>query len=287
MKFLAFQNQSQQTGLAIETASGFKGLLDSHPNYPGNLQHLIEQGAGALHAAAQTLATGDIIDEAAVRYLPPLSSPEKIVCVGLNYRDHAAETGFEPPTFPTLFARYNSTLIGHQANIIKPALSDQLDFEGELVAIIGTGGKDIAEANALQHVAGYSIFNDASIRDYQFKSPQWTAGKNFDATGAFGPYFVTVDALPPGCADINLTTHLNGQVVQSGNTRDLIFPIAQIIAICSSFMTLKAGDVIVTGTPAGVGIGRKPPLFMKDGDVCTVTVEGIGTLSNAVRAQAQ
>ena len=284
MKFLAFQNQSQQTGLAIETASGFKGLLDSHTNYPGNLQHLIEQGAGALHAAAQTLATGDIIDEAAVRYLPPLSSPEKIVCVGLNYRDHAAETGFEPPTFPTLFARYNSTLIGHQANIIKPALSDQLDFEGELVAVIGTGGKDIAEANALQHVAGYSIFNDASIRDYQFKSPQWTAGKNFDATGAFGPYFVTADALPPGCADINLTTHLNGQVVQSGNTRDLIFPIAQIIAICSSFMTLKAGDVIVTGTPAGVGIGRKPPLFMKDGDVCTVTVEGIGTLSNNVVA---
>ena len=284
MKFLAFQNQSQQTGLAIETASGFKGLLESHTNYPGNLQHLIEQGAGALHAAAQTLATGDIIDEAAVRYLPPLSSPEKIVCVGLNYRDHAAETGFEPPTFPTLFARYNSTLIGHRANIIKPALSDQLDFEGELVAIIGTGGKDIAEANALQHVAGYSIFNDASIRDYQFKSPQWTAGKNFDATGAFGPYFVTADALPPGCADINLTTHLNGQVVQSGNTRDLIFPIAQIIAICSSFMTLKAGDVIVTGTPAGVGIGRKPPLFMKDGDVCTVTVEGIGTLSNNVVA---
>lgn len=284
MKFLAFQNPSQQTGLAIETASGFKGLLDNHVDYPGNLQHLIEQGSDALNAAAQTLAKGNVIDEASITYLPPVAAPEKIICVGLNYRDHAAETGFEPPTFPTLFARYNSTLIGHQANIIKPALSDQLDFEGELVAIIGTGGKDITEANALQHVAGYSIFNDASIRDYQFKSPQWTAGKNFDATGAFGPYFVTADALPPGCVGINLTTHLNGKVVQSGNTNDLIFPVAQIIAICSSFMTLKAGDVIVTGTPAGVGIGRKPPLFMKDGDLCTVTVEGIGTLSNPVKA---
>lgn len=287
MKFLAFQNQSQQTGLAIETATGFKGLLDNHADYPGNLQQLIERGADTLYAAAQTLAGGDVIDESTVHHLPPLTTPEKIICVGLNYRDHAAETGFEPPAFPTLFARYNSTLIGHQANIIKPTLSDQLDFEGELVAVIGTGGKDITEANALQHVAGYSIFNDASIRDYQFKSPQWTAGKNFDATGAFGPYFVTADALPPGCAGINLTTHLNGQVVQSGNTHDLIFPVAQIIAICSSFMTLKAGDVIVTGTPAGVGIGRKPPLFMKDGDVCTVTVEGIGTLSNAVRAQVK
>lgn len=287
MKFLAFKNRNQQNGLAIETPTGFKGLLSGQAHYPGDLQSLIAQGQDALHAAAQALANGDAIDEANITYLPPVSAPEKIICVGLNYRDHAAETGFEPPTFPTLFARYNSTLIGHQANIIKPALSDQLDFEGELVALIGTGGKDITEANALQHVAGYSIFNDASIRDYQFKSPQWTAGKNFDATGAFGPYFVTADALPTGCADINLTTHLNGQVVQSGNTRDLIFPIAQIIAICSSFMTLKAGDVIVTGTPAGVGIGRKPPLFMKDGDVCTVTVEGIGTLSNAVRAQAQ
>jgi acylpyruvate hydrolase len=285
MKFLAFSTASNDTGLAVETPAGFKGLLHSHDNYPGDLKHLIEQGPAALAAAAQTLAQGDAIDEATIRYLPPIANAEKIVCVGLNYRDHAAETGFEAPTFPTLFARYNSTLIGHNDHIIKPTLSEQLDFEGELVAVIGTGGKDISEADALKHIAGYAIFNDASVRDYQFKSPQWTAGKNFDATGAFGPYFVTADALPAGCVGINLTTRLNGQVVQEGNTNDLIFSVAQIVSICSSFMTLKSGDVIVTGTPAGVGIGRKPPLFMKDGDVCTVEVEGLGVLSNAVRAQ--
>lgn len=282
MKFLSYVDHTGQTGLAIETDQGFRGLPSNHAQYPGDLHTLICAGQAALQAGAHILTNGNVIDTADIRYLPPITNPEKIVCVGLNYRDHAAETGFEPPTFPTLFARYNSTLIGHQEHIIKPAVSDQLDFEGELVAIIGTGGKHINEANALQHIAGFSIFNDASVRDYQFKSPQWTAGKNFDTTGAFGPYFVTADALPPGCDGINLTTRLNGQVVQQGNTRDLIFPVAQIVAICSSFMTLKPGDVIVTGTPAGVGIGRKPPLFMQPGDICTVDIDGIGTLSNAI-----
>jgi 2-keto-4-pentenoate hydratase/2-oxohepta-3-ene-1,7-dioic acid hydratase (catechol pathway) len=149
--------------------------------------------------------------------------------------------------------------------------------------VIGRTARDVAEAEALDYVAGYSIFNDASIRDYQFKAPQWTPGKNFDATGAFGPDFVTADALPPGCAGLTLTTRLNGTVVQQASIDDMVFPVARLIAILSSFMTLKPGDLIVTGTPAGVGMGRKPQLWMKDGDLCEVEIEGLGILSNPVR----
>jgi 2-keto-4-pentenoate hydratase/2-oxohepta-3-ene-1,7-dioic acid hydratase in catechol pathway len=205
--------------------------------------------------------------------------------VGLNYRDHSAESGFEQPAYPTLFGRFNSSLIGHGAAIVRPAVSDQLDYEGELVAIIGKRARFVSEADALDHIAGYSIFNDASIRDYQFKSPQWTAGKNFDGTGAFGPWFITADALPKGCLGLKLQTVLNGKVVQEAMIDDMVFSVAQIVSICSEFMTLEPGDVIVTGTPAGVGAGRKPPLWMKDGDTCEVIIDQIGTLSNPVKDQ--
>ncbi|UVJ46229.1 fumarylacetoacetate hydrolase family protein [Pseudomonas sp. LS1212] len=165
---------------------------------------------------------------------------------------------------------------------MRPRVSEQLDFEGELAVIIGVGGRHIAKERALEHVAGYSIFNEASVRDYQFKSPQWTIGKNFDATGAFGPSFVSADELPPGAAGLGLVTRLNGQVVQQCNTADMIFSVADIIAILSEAVTLEPGDVIVTGTPAGIGWARRPPLFMKPGDLCTVEIEGLGTLSNAI-----
>lgn len=282
MKFASFSKDGV-TGLAIETAEGFRGLLSDEPDFPGDLLSLIREGDGALARAAEILATGEAVDMGAVTYLPPISDPEKIVCVGLNYSDHSAESGFAQPDFPTLFGRFNSSLIGHGAPILRPVVSHQLDYEGELVAVIGREARDVSEAEALDYVSGYSIFNDASVRDYQTRAPQWTAGKNFDDTGAFGPWFVTADALPKGCLGLTLTTRLNGQVVQEAKIDQMVFSVAQIISICSSFMTLKPGDVIVTGTPSGVGLARNPQLWMKEGDICEVEITGLGILSNPIR----
>ncbi|MFT6676068.1 MAG: 2-keto-4-pentenoate hydratase/2-oxohepta-3-ene-1,7-dioic acid hydratase in catechol pathway [Sulfitobacter sp.] len=282
MKFMSYAAAGAQ-GLAVETDGQFRGLNATAPEYPGTLLSLIRKGGTALADAAAVLAKGAVIDMDKINALPPVSDPEKIVCVGLNYSDHSAESGFDQPTYPTLFGRFNSSLIGHNAAIIRPQCSQQLDYEGELVAIIGKDAKDVSEDDALDYVAGYSVFNDASIRDYQFKSPQWTAGKNFDDTGAFGPAFVTADALPKGCLGLRLQTRLNGVVVQDAVIDDMVFSVAQQVAICSQFMTLRAGDVIVTGTPSGVGMARKPQLFMKDGDICEVEIDQIGLLRNPVK----
>lgn len=282
MKFLSYEHEGQ-VGLAIETDGRFRGMTAAAADFPGDLLSLLREGGQSLYRASQTLAKGDPVDLESITCLPPVSHPEKIVCVGLNYRDHSAESGFEQPEYPTLFGRFNSSLIGHGAAIVRPQCSVQLDYEGELVAIIGKDAKGVSEADALDYVAGYSVFNDASIRDYQFKSPQWTAGKNFDNTGAFGPTFVTANALPRGCLGLRLQTRLNGTVVQDAVIDDMVFSVAQQIAICSQFMTLRAGDVIVTGTPSGVGLARKPQLFMKDGDICEVEIQQIGCLRNPVK----
>ena len=282
MKFASFATDGK-TGLAIETESGFRGLTEGAPSYPGDLLSLIREGGDALSRAADALAQGEPVDMDAVTYLPPVSAPEKIVCVGLNYTDHSAESGFDQPDFPTLFGRFNSSLIGHGDPILRPVVSHQLHYEGELVAVIGREARDVSEEDALDYVCGYSIFNDGSVRDYQTRAPQWTAGKNFDDTGAFGPWFVTADALPKGCLGLTLTTRLNGQVVQQAKIDQMVFSVAQIVSICSGFMTLKPGDVIVTGTPSGVGLARNPQLWMKDGDVCEVEISGIGILSNPIR----
>ena len=211
--------------------------------------------------------------------------PAKIVCLGLNYRDHAEESGLGIPEHPVLFARFASSLTGHKAPIILPKVSEQLDWEAELAVVLSTGGKDIAEADALDHVAGYSVFNDASIRDYQLRTPQWTAGKNFDDTGAFGPYLVTPDELPAGAAGLKIECRLNGEVMQSSHTGNLIFSVARTIHLLSSFMTLQSGDVLVMGTPGGVGVARSPQVWMKAGDVCEVEIESVGLLVNPIVAQ--
>jgi 2-keto-4-pentenoate hydratase/2-oxohepta-3-ene-1,7-dioic acid hydratase in catechol pathway len=283
MRFAAFRS-GQQDGLAVASReSSFHGLLEGDAAYPGSLDALIRMGAGALKAAAAVLATGATIDLDHVRLLPPVGSPGKIICVGLNYVDHSIESGFTPPDYPTIFARFTSSVIGAGAPIIRPRVSTQLDYEGEMVAIIGREGRHIAEAEALSYVMGYSIFNDASVRDYQKKSPQWTIGKNFDGTGAFGPYLVTADELPAGGKGLHIQTRLNGMVVQDASTDDMVFSVARLISILSEAVTLSPGDIIVSGTPAGVGMARKPPLFMKQGDVCEVEIEGIGILRNQIQ----
>jgi 2-keto-4-pentenoate hydratase/2-oxohepta-3-ene-1,7-dioic acid hydratase in catechol pathway len=241
--------------------------------------------AGTLSSAGALAAAGEAVDEASLTFLAPVSRPSKIVCLGLNYKDHAEESGQPIPEFPVLFARFPSSLIGHNAPIILPKVSASLDWEAELVLVLGKGGKAISEADALSYVAGYSCFNDASIREYQFKSPQWTAGKNFDDTGAFGPWFVTPEELPAGASGLKIECRVDGEVRQSSNTGQLIFSVARTITILSEFMTLEAGDVIVMGTPGGVGVARTPPLFMKAGEVCEVEIEGIGLLRNPIVAE--
>jgi acylpyruvate hydrolase len=282
MRFMRFMLNGQE-GLAIQRGGSLLGLLANDENFPGTLDELVARGPEALSQAAVVLRNGKSISENDIQYLPPFTQPKKILCVGLNYRDHTAESGYQQPRYPTIFARFTSSLIAHRDDIIRPASSETLDYEGELVAVIGRGGAKIAEENALEHVAGYSIFNDGSVREYQHFTPQWTIGKNFDSTGAFGPIFVTADELPPGCQGLLLETRLNGQVVQRANIDDMVFSIASLVSILSQTMTLEPGDIIISGTPSGIGAARKPPLFMKPGDLCEVEIEQIGTLVNSVR----
>ena len=286
MRFAAYgQNGSYGIAVAENAHAAFHACNSTDAAYPGSLTSLVALGPDALMNAGRAMLSGPEIDRDSVTLLPPLPTRPKIIRVGLNYADHSAESGFATPDYPTLFGRFASSLIGANAPIIRPRLSEQLDFEGEIVAVIGKGGRDIAKEHALDHVIAYSLFNDASIRDYQFKAPQWTVGKNFDGTGPFGPYLVTADELPPGIAGLTLTTKLNGQVVQQASTDDLVFDVATIIHVISQAFTIEPGDVIVTGTPSGVGMARKPPLWMKAGDVVEVEVPGIGILRNPVADQ--
>jgi len=280
MRFMSYE-QDGVAGLAVADGDGdFHGLLSSSADFPGSLDEIIR--AGKLEDAAKTLSSGDRIDTGSVSYQVPLAHPGKVLCIGLNYADHAAESKMEAPDFPTVFARFASGFVAHGSPLVCPSVSDKFDYEGEMVAVIGKKGRNISETNALDHVAGYSIFNDGSIRDYQVRTPQWTVGKNFDGTGGFGPVFVTADELPDGASGLHIETRLNGEVMQSASTDDLIFDVRRLISLLSIAMTLEPGDIIVTGTPSGVGFARKPPRFLHDGDVVEIRIDRIGTLENPV-----
>ena len=268
-------------------------VLDDHlvdlsiaaPALPTDLVKLLEleQGLQQANEAASRANDEALISVQGLSYLPLIPRPPKIICIGRNYAAHAKEGGAEPPTYPEIFYRGATSLIAHNAPIVRPKCSDKLDYEAELVAIIGRTARHISREESLSYVAGYSMFNDATIRDYQRKSSQWTIGKNFDNTGAFGPVFVSADELPDGAHGLQIQTRLNGQIMQDANTRDFIFPIDDLIAKLSECMTLEPGDIVVTGTPSGVGYARKPPVFMKHGDLCEIEIEGIGILSNPVK----
>lgn len=244
------------------------------------LRRYLEAGESGLAAATVAGATPDFA-LAAVTLAPVVPDPDKIVCVGMNYRDHVAETGRTATEKPSLFARYPGSQVGHGEAMIRPTVSHDFDYEGELAVIIGTGGRHISEADALKHVAGYACYNDGSIRDWQRHTTQFLPGKTFAGTGAFGPWMVTADEIPDPTA-LTLETRLNGRVVQHTTTDLMISTIPQVIAYLSTVLPLLPGDVIVTGTPGGIGAKRNPPLWMKPGDIIEVEISGIGLLGNPI-----
>jgi 2-keto-4-pentenoate hydratase/2-oxohepta-3-ene-1,7-dioic acid hydratase in catechol pathway len=243
----------------------------------------------AIAADALTHLTGICGDQADVSlpdidYLPTITDPAKIMCVGLNYKAHQEETGRGGEGYPTIFVRFADAQMGHNAPMIRPLESTSLDFEGEIALIIGRAGRRIKPADAMSHVAGFSIYNDGSVRDYQRQTSQFTPGKNFASTGGFGPWMMTVDEI--GDLDaMEITTRLNGEVMQNATSDLLVHGFAEILEYCSTFVELQPGDVLVTGTPGGVGAARKPPVFMDEGDLIEVEVKPIGTLSNPVVAE--
>ncbi|HEY6257969.1 MAG TPA: fumarylacetoacetate hydrolase family protein [Xanthobacteraceae bacterium] len=219
-----------------------------------------------------------------LNYALPVARPGKIICLGLNYLEHVKE-GFQRdnvPKFPTIFMRCQTSLLPHGKPIIRPQVTETLDYEAEMVVVVGKRAKHLDVSNATSCIAGYSCFNEGSVREFQRKTTQWDMGKNFDGTGAFGPWMVTADELPPGGKGLKIQTRLNGQVMQSDNTDNMMFPVPETIAYITQGMTLEPGDIIVTGTPSGVGFARKPPVWMKNGDTCEIDIERIGVLTNPI-----
>jgi 2-keto-4-pentenoate hydratase/2-oxohepta-3-ene-1,7-dioic acid hydratase in catechol pathway len=285
MKLISYKHAGRETWGAVSgdrvldlaAASGIATLAEfiASPSFPDR------------DALASGAASGPRLAD--VELLPVIPRPEKIVCAVRNYMDHhqevlAAGMQRELAEFPPIFLRVWRSQVAHDQPIVRPSVSESLDWEGELAVVIGKAGRDIPEADAWEHVAGYSCYNDASVREWQFHAKQIASGKNFEGTGAFGPWLVTADEIEPG-RKLDIQTRLNGEVVQSSDTGNMIFPIPRLINYASTIFTLVPGDVIVTGTPAGVGWSKKPPRFMQPGDVVEVEVEGIGVLRNPVVAQ--
>ena len=225
-----------------------------------------------------------VLDAATVSWLTPIVEPPRIFCIGINYKAHREETGRDEVAYPTVFVRFASSIVAHEVPLECPRVSDAFDYEGELAVVIGRGGRHIAVADALDHVAGYSCFNDASVRDWQRHASQFTPGKNFDHTGSFGPWIVTADEIDDP-RHLALTTRLGGEVMQHSSVDLLIFDIPALIAYLSTFTALQPGDVIATGTPGGVGMARTPPRWMQSGETVEVDIDGIGVLRNAITSE--
>jgi 2-keto-4-pentenoate hydratase/2-oxohepta-3-ene-1,7-dioic acid hydratase in catechol pathway len=277
------------TALGLVEGSSVIDLAAADASLPKDLAALIAAGLGSLarvKAAAAKAPAAAKLSLASVKAALPIARPPKFICVGLNYALHAKEGGHPIPTYPSFFLRVPTSLTAPGAPVIRPKVSIQLDYECELTIVIGKGGRHIPEARALDHVFGYTLFNDVSVRDFQRKTTQWTPGKNFDSTGPLGPWVVTADELPPGASGLHIQTRVNGEVMQDSNTSDMIFSTANVIATLSEFMTLEPGDIIATGTPSGVAHARNPPAWMKAGDRVEVELEGIGVLSNPIVDEA-
>jgi 2-keto-4-pentenoate hydratase/2-oxohepta-3-ene-1,7-dioic acid hydratase in catechol pathway len=278
MRLISYQHQGRP-GYGIWTDRGIIGLSSRLPGYP-DLRAVL--AAGALPELSAFIDEREDLDLSEVELLPPIVEPKKILCVGINYHAHRIETGRDETPHPTYFTRWADTLVGHGGALIRPQASTRFDYEGELAVVIAKPARHVKEQDALQYVAGYACFNDASVRDWQRHTSQFTPGKNFPGTGGFGPALVTTEELPDPQA-LSIQTRLNGQVVQESHTERMIFGVARLIAYASTFTLLNPGDVIATGTPSGVGDKREPPLYLKAGDVVEVELSGVGVLRNLVK----
>jgi acylpyruvate hydrolase len=286
MKIVAFEGQSGPR-LGVVEGDQAIDLQAADANAPSDL------GAWLAKTGGDLKPLGELAKRAPANARKPLSSltyalpvgrPGKIICLGLNYLEHVKEGGQRDniPKFPTIFMRGRTSLVPHGSPIIRPSVTETLDYEAEMILVVGKRAKHLSEANALSCVAGYSCGNEGSVREFQRKTTQWDMGKNFDRTGGFGPWFVSADELPPGGKGLKIETRLNGTVMQSDNTDNMMFPVIEMLVYVTQGMTLEPGDIIFTGTPSGVGFARKPPVWMKNGDVCEIEIGGIGTLRNPI-----
>jgi 2-keto-4-pentenoate hydratase/2-oxohepta-3-ene-1,7-dioic acid hydratase in catechol pathway len=286
MRLFGFKGPNGYEGVGAISKGNLDTFIDvcaTDAIIPNSIQDII-QSQGHLDRVSAAIANPKAITSKlnTITFKVPIERPGKIVCMGLNYADHAKEGGNARPEYPSFFMRGPSSMTAHLSPIVRPQVSNKLDYEAELAFVVGKKARHLTLDNALDCVAGYSIFNDGSIRDYQRKTTQWTIGKNFDQTGAFGPWLVTPDELPPGCDGLNIQSRLNGQVMQNANTKDFLWGVAETIVLISECMTLEPGDIVITGTPAGVGYARTPPVFMKPGDICEIEIESIGVLRNTI-----
>jgi acylpyruvate hydrolase len=286
MRFTTY-TQGQEQRLGVVVGNELIDLNQAQPQISADLRTALRLGQDLASAAQAAIASNaKRLPLSSVTLAPLLPEPGKIVCLGLNYYDHAKEGGREKPVYPWFFLRCATSLLAPDAKALRPKVSERLDWEAELAVVIGKTVKHCTLDNALDAVFGYSVFNDISVRDYQKKTPQWSIGKNFDRTGPFGPVLVTADELPAGATDLRIQARLNGQTMQNANTRDMIWGVAETIMLLTECMTLEPGDVIVMGTPAGVGQARTPPVWMKHGDVVEIEIENIGVLRNTIEDEA-
>jgi 2-keto-4-pentenoate hydratase/2-oxohepta-3-ene-1,7-dioic acid hydratase in catechol pathway len=283
MRFTTFLQQGR-TRLGVVDGDAVVDLHAYNPEVPPDLRDALEAGVDLLGAARSALqSSAKRLPLASLTLAPLVPEPGKVICLGLNYFDHAKEGGRDKPDYPWFFYRGKSSLLAHGQPALVPKVSSKFDYEAELAVVIGSRvPRHVKRDLALKQVFGYACFNDIWVRDYQKRTGQWTIGKNFDATGGFGPWLVSADELPPGAVGLHIESRLNGQVMQSANTTDMIFPVDETIDLLAQCMTLEPGDVIVMGTPAGVGQARTPPVWMKAGDVIEIEIERIGTLRNPV-----
>ena len=286
MKFTTF-HQAGLDRLGLIDGDHVIDLHQAQPQVNADLRLALKSGVDLAAAAQNALASSaPRLPLASLQLSPIIPEPGKIICLGLNYFDHAKEGGRDKPVYPWFFLRSASSLLAPNAEAVLPKVSERFDYEAELAVVIGKAVKHATLDNALDCVFGYSCFNDISVRDYQKKTPQWTIGKNFDQTGGFGPVLVTADELPAGATDLKIQARLNGQVMQDANTRDMIWGVAETIQLLTECMTLEPGDLIIMGTPAGVGQARTPPVWMKHGDVVEIEIEHIGLLRNKIQREA-
>ena len=289
MRLFSYHDQSNKKSIGVlrkKDSNEFVDLCATDASIPGHLGSLIAMDPDLeLAKGALSNSKAVIRNLSDVQFDILIDRPGKIVCMGLNYADHAKEGGNARPEYPSFFMRGPSSLTSHEAPLIRPRVSDKLDYEAELAFVVGKRVRNLNRENALDCIAGYSIFNDGSMRDYQRKTTQWTIGKNFDQTGGFGPWLVTPDELPKGAHGLQIQSRLNGAVMQNANTKDFLWDVAETIVLITECMTLEPGDVVITGTPAGVGYARTPPVFMKPGDICEIEIENIGILRNSIQDQ--